>query len=236
MHKIQIKQAWTDVERCQNCAIRHLVLFSDLQLKDFEHIHKPIDEIQYKLGDVVYNQNEDMQFVYTIRSGLVKLVQNLPGGRVRIVRILGKGDLLGIESLNSQLTEHTAISLDKVDLCRIPHSVITSLQYNSPRLHKALIVRWQKTLAMADLWITQLSTGKIKCRVARLLLLLDKKYESESFLMPTREDIGLMLGITTESVSKTTAEFKRKQWLIISKDNRATLDVKALDHLCSDHV
>ncbi len=234
MHKIQIKQAWTEVERCQHCAIRHLVLFSDLQRKDFELIHKPIDEIEYKLGDVIYKQNETMQFVYTIRSGLVKLVQSLPGGRPRIVRILGQGDLLGIESLNNQQTKHMAISLDKVDLCRIPHSVITSLQYNSPRLHKSLIVRWQKTLAMADFWITQISSGKIKCRVARLLLLLDKKSEGENFLMPTREDIGLMLGITTESVSKTTAEFKRQQWLMISKDNRATLDVKALEQLCSD--
>ncbi len=231
MKPIQIENAWTHIERCQNCAIRHLVLFSDLQHKDFDYIHKPIDELQYNLGAIIYKQNEEMQFVFTIRSGLVKLVQKLADGSYRIVRILGQGDLLGIESLNHQLTEHTAITLDDVDLCRIPHSVITSLQHNSPRLHKSLLSRWQQTLAMADLWITQLSTGKIKFRVARLLLFLEKKSLTDSFFMPTCEDIGSMLGITTESVSKVTAEFKRNQWLFILKNNRARLNVKELKQL-----
>ena len=232
MKDIQIKNAWSDVERCHNCAIRHLVLFSDLHHKDFDHIHKPIDEMQFKMGAIIYKQNEEMEFVYTIRSGLVKLIQNLPDGKDRIVRILGQGDLLGIESLNHKLTKHMAISMDNVDLCRIPNSVITSLQHNSPRLHKSLIDRWQENLAMADLWITQLSTGKIKYRVARLLLLLAKKSVKDSFFMPTREDIGLMLGATTESVSKVTAEFKRNQWLMISKSNEATLDAEELHELC----
>ena len=236
MKAIQIEKAWTNVERCHNCAIRHLVLFSDLQHKDFDHIHKPIDELQYKLGSVIYKQNEELEFVYTIRSGLVKLVQKLPDGSDRIVRILGQGCLLGIESLNHKLTKHMAISMDHVDLCRIPHSVITSLQHNSPRLHQSLIARWQENLSMADLWITQLSTGKIKYRVARLLLLLDKKSVDDSFFMPTREDMGLMLGTTTESVSKVTAEFNRNQCLIISKKKRATLDVKELNQLCKHFV
>lgn len=74
MKEAQIIKLWTDIERCHNCAIRHLVLFSDLQHKDFDHIHKPIDELQHQLGSIIYKQNEAMEFVYTIRSGLVHII------------------------------------------------------------------------------------------------------------------------------------------------------------------
>ncbi len=233
MKTLQIQKIWSNLERCQHCAIRHLVLFSDLQQSDFNYIHKPIEEMYFKTGSSIYNQHKTMEYVYTIRSGLVKLVQKLPNNSSRIVRILGQGDLLGIESLNQKHTYHTAICMDEVELCRIPHSAIISLQKNSPRLHQSLIARWQENLAMADLWITQLSTGKIKYRVARLLILLLQKSKKDAFFMPTREDIGLMLGITTESVSKVTAEFKRNKWLKISRNNYATLDIEPLKQLCN---
>ena len=138
---------------------------------------------------------------------------------------------MGIESLDTHIAEHKAISLVQAQLCRIPHSVISSLQQNSPRIHAALMERWKKTITMADLWITQLSTGKIKSRVARLLLLLYQNSQNDSFFMPTREDIGNILGITTESASKVTAEFKRKGWLKLLANNHAWIDENQLSLL-----
>lgn len=229
MKKTQINNAWQGSERCENCSIRHLVLFSDLQQSDFDQIHLPIGDVAYDPGSTIYEQGEHIEHVFTIRSGLVKLVQHLPDGKLRIVRILGQGELLGIESLDSQRAEHQAISLNQVQLCRIPHSVVSSLQQNSPRIHGALMERWKKTITMADLWITQLSTGKIKSRVARLLLLLKQNSQDEdSFYMPTREDIGNILGITTESASKVTAEFKRNGWLKLLANNQAWVDESQL--------
>ncbi len=223
----QIKNVWVNAEQCKSCAIRHLVLFSDLQHQDFEKIHYPIEDIFFKPNSVIYQQNDKLKFVYTIRSGLIKLVQYLDEGECRIVRLLGQGDLLGIESLHHHKANHTAITLDDVKVCKIPHSVISDLQKNTPRLHDALQSSWQETLSKADMWITQLSTGKVKSRVARLLLLLQNS-QGESFVMPTREDMGTMLAITTESASKVTAEFKRNGWLIAFKNNRSKIDKEAL--------
>ncbi|MBT8438141.1 MAG: helix-turn-helix domain-containing protein, partial [Gammaproteobacteria bacterium] len=73
-------------------------------------------------------------------------------------------------------------------------------------------------------WITRLSTGHSKGRVARLLLLLDETSTDDSFFLPTRDDMGAMLGITTESASKATAEFKRKGWLKPLQHSRACID------------
>jgi CRP/FNR family transcriptional regulator, anaerobic regulatory protein len=225
---LHIENAWRGAERCKHCAIRHLVLFADLQQEDFDRIHHPIDDFDYPPGTRIYTQGEDISFVYTIRSGLVKLVQHLPDGNRRIVRILSQGDLAGLESLNGQLSDHEAVTMDHVSVCRIPHSVIASLRRDTPRLHNTLLDRWQKALSGANNWITRLSTGNATTRVARLLLLLDEKSSDESFFLPSREDMGAMLGITTESASKVTADFRRKGWLKPLQQNRAWVDTQAL--------
>ncbi len=229
MKNVQIEKAWRGAERCKNCAIRHLVLFSDLNHDDFDRIHHPIDDIEYEPGSRLYHQGDEIPFVYTIRSGLIKLVQHLPNGDRRIVRLLGQGDLAGLESLNAQVADHDAVTLDNVQVCRIPRSVIKTLQRDTPNLHDALIQRWQKALSGADSWITKLSTGNARQRVARLLLLLDQASNDECFFLPTREDMGAMLGITTESASKATAEFKRQGWLKPLRQNRAWIDSNELN-------
>jgi len=228
MKTLKIESAWRGVERCRHCAIRHLVLFADLEYQDFDRIHHPIDDIEYEPGKSIYMQGEDIAFVFTIRSGLVKLVQTLPDGTGRIVRLLSKGDLAGLETLNRQVTDHQAIALDNVQVCRIPRSVVESLRRDTPRLHDTLLQRWQKALSSADNWITRMSTGPAKLRVARLLLYLDTGSEGESFYLPTREDMGAMLGVTPESVSKVTAEFRRKGWLKVEGPNKAWLDVQSV--------
>jgi CRP-like cAMP-binding protein len=228
MQATQIDHAWSGAERCKHCAIRHLALFANLKHEDFDRIHHPIDDIEYPPGSRIYIQGDAMPFVYTIRSGLVKLIQHLPTGDRRIVRILSQGDLAGLDNLDGEPANHEAVTMDHVRVCRIPRSVIESLRRDTPRLHDALMARWQKALTSADKWLTRLSTGNAKSRVARLLLLLDENTEDESFFLPTREDMGAMLGVTTESVSKVTAEFRRNNWLKLLDSHRAWIDSKLL--------
>ncbi len=228
LEKIQIDSAWKGAERCKNCAIRHLVLFADIEQNLFDRLHLPIDEKEFEPGHRLYHQGEQMAFVYTIRSGLIKLVQHLPNGDRRIVRLLGQGDLAGLESLQGQPMDHDAITMDHVRVCRIPRTVIETLQKETPQLHGSLMKKWQQALHNANKWITRLSTGNSRERVARLLLLLDETSVDDSFFLPTREDMGAMLGITTESASKATAEFRRNDWLKPLQHNRACIDRDAL--------
>jgi CRP-like cAMP-binding protein len=204
------------------------VLFANIDQQEFDRLHLPIDDIEFEPGDRLYLQGDEPPSVYTIRSGLVKLVQRLPNGDIRIVRLLRQGDLAGLEGLEGQPMDHDAIAMDYVRVCRIPKSVIETMRRDTPWLHETLLERWQRALSSANTWITLLSTGRSKERVARLLLLLDEASEDESFFLPGREDIGAMLGITTESASKATAEFKRNGWLKTFQNHRGWIDSEAL--------
>ncbi|MDD5242233.1 MAG: Crp/Fnr family transcriptional regulator [Sulfuricella sp.] len=194
---------------CASCSIRRLVLFAGLEISDCEKIHRPIDDITLAPQAKLYRAGDPAQAVFTIRSGLLKLVQYLPDGRQRIVRLLRPTDVTGLEALLGQPYQHDAVVLQQSEVCRIPLEVIQRLDNENHKLRKELMVRWQHALEEADAWLTQLSTGSARARMARLLLRLVGSGGDGGCELFGREDMGSMLGITTETASRIIAEFKR---------------------------
>jgi CRP-like cAMP-binding protein len=161
---------------------------------------------------------------------MVKLVRFLPNGSYRIVRLLQRGDLAGIEALNGSAYLHHAIVLQNTSVCRIPIEDIESLNRNSPHLYKQLTARWQKVQSDADIWLAEFTVGNSKKRMANLLSYLATSNADESFYLPGREDIGALLAITTETASRIIAEFKRLGILQTLRHN-ARIDKNKLEKI-----
>jgi len=88
MESKHIDHAWNGKTNCKDCAIRGLVLFADLDQSDFKLIHYPINELQLEKGETPYKEGDQPQAIYTIRTGMIKLVHYLADGSFRIVRVL----------------------------------------------------------------------------------------------------------------------------------------------------
>lgn len=229
-----IEAAWLGTARCRSCAIRDLVLFGDLQEADFNLVHIPIDELKFAAGATLYNSGEDGVSLFTIRSGMVKLVQFLPDGTQRIVRLLRQGAVAGLEVLVGKPYEHTAVALQEVEVCRLPREVVSRLSRETPRLHGRLMDRWYQSLHQADAWLTELSTGSARLRLARLFLKLAADRPGEPVLLSGREDLGAMLGIGMETASRTVAEFKRSGLVTERAPNVFDCNLDALDAVVRD--
>jgi CRP-like cAMP-binding protein len=230
MNKSSVIEAWTGHSKCQHCNIRKLALFADLHQQDFDLIHQPIDDFDFDRGETIYTMMDSPLYVYTIRSGLVKLVHDLANGSYRIVRILRQGDVVGIEALNGTAYLQNAIALLPTSVCRIPVTEIERLNLESPRLSKQLTSRWHKAISDADTWLSELTTGVSKQRVASLLLYLDDNKDTECCYIPSREDIGALLAITTETASRIIAEFGRNGWINVD-GNSVSVDRLALEKI-----
>lgn len=214
MRSINYKEAWQGIANCSQCSIRESVLFAGLSEDDFKKIHKPIDQFHLEAGDKIYGAGDTAKYMYTIRSGLVKLVQYLPDGTQRIVRLLKTSDVVGLEAVLDPVYKHDAVTLEGTEICRYPASAAQEFSITNPKLHHEMMTRWKRALDEADTWVIQLSTGTSKQRVARLILLLMKGSEDSSCSLIGREDMGAMLGITTETASRTIASFKRENILV----------------------
>jgi CRP-like cAMP-binding protein len=228
MKRVSATQAWTGIADCRNCGIRRSVLFAGLEEADFEDLHRPIDQIDYPAGSLIYAQEEGARSIYTIRSGLVKLTQFRQDGTQRIVRLLTRTDVLGLEALVAPSYEHDATALQHTEVCRIPIEVVRELSSKRPAMYTELMNRWHKALSDADRWITDFGTGTSRERVARLLIWLAEHYDGERCELFGREDLGALLGLTTETVSRVMADLKRRGLVKEPKSNQLTCDIDGL--------
>ena len=229
---VTFKQAWTGEADCLNCAIRSSALFGGLTEDDFDQMHQPVDQLIIAPGDVLYHIGDTGHHLYTIRTGLVKLVQYMPDGTQRIVRLESTTDVLGLELLVEANYAHEAVALRQTELCRYPVSAVEKLSQTNPVLHKDLMGRWQKALKNADDWLTQLSTGPAKKRLASLLLkLVDDKTECD---LLSREDVGSILSLTTETASRMVSDLKRTGAIKELSKNRFSLDTQALENIIAE--
>lgn len=231
---VTLRDAWSGEADCLNCSVRASVLFAGVAEQDFQRIHDPIDQFILKPGTPLYHAGDQGDFMFTVRSGALKLVQYLPDGSQRIVRIARSTDVLGLEALLDATYQHEAIALQTTEVCRFPTRVVRDLGRDNPSLHRELMARWQRALSEADAWLTELSTGSARQRVARLLLRLVRDRESSECLLFGREDMGAMLGITTETTSRTIAEFKRQSLLVETAANVFLLDIPNLRRIAEE--
>jgi len=228
---VTLHSAWSGEADCQNCQLRNTVLFAGLEESDFEKIHQPIDQYTLPPGTVLYRLGEKADYMYTIRSGSLKLVQYLPDGTQRIVRLAKTTDITGLEALLDENYQHDAITLQTTEVCKLPVPVVNKLSQENPNLHKELLKRWNSALNEAEAWLTKLSTGSAKQRVARLLKHMFSGETETGHQLYSREDIGSMLAITTETSSRIIAEFKRNGVLVEVLPQRFRVDIDKLSEI-----
>ncbi len=221
-------------EECNLCPTREIALFADVKPEDLLQMHSPIQYEVIEKGSKLYEIGEKADYIYTLHDGVVKLVQYLPTGEQRIVRLLRRGDLAGIEAVTTAEYQHDAIAMSKVSFCKIPADIVLNLSQTSPELHANLLSKWQHALMTSDTWLTKLSTGPSRYRVVRLLIWISENCPNEEFFMPGREDIGNMLSLTTETVSRTIAGLRRDGDIEILGSDRARADIAKLKKIVKE--
>lgn len=194
----------------------------------------PIDKLRLQGGTVLYSAGERARAVFNVRTGLLKLVQYAPNGDQRIVRLLRPGDLAGLEALVDAPLEHTAVAMCASDVCRIPCEVVHKLIAATPRLLGQLMRRWHRSLHQADEWLTLLSTGNARARMARLMLLLQDGSAQPVCRLFCREDLAAILGITTETASRIVADFRRRHLIAPLAGGRLLLAPDALREIAQN--
>ncbi|WP_258549170.1 Crp/Fnr family transcriptional regulator [Thalassospira profundimaris] len=222
-----------DMLRCKSCGVRQLALFTDLTDEDFKLVHQPVDEVRVASGNVLYHADDRADCLFTLRSGLIKITHYLVDGSQRVVRLVRPGGTLGLEALVAGRFAQNAEALQDSILCRIPVSVVEKLDRESPRLHKQVLARWHQTVMDSDQWLTRMCTGSARERVARLCLFLaeDVNGDPSTCHLPGREDIGAMLGITTETASRVIADFRRQGLLTTHSRREFSVNIDSMRDL-----
>jgi CRP/FNR family transcriptional regulator len=226
MKTIQIKAAWNGHSDCLSCGIRQSALFSDIPEDQFADFHRQVDDLEFPKDAALFHQGESAEYVYTLRTGLLKIVLLAPNGEERILRVIQPGALAGLDALTTGRYGHTAVALGPVKVCRLPISLVKTLDSKLPALHKRLMDKWSEALHDAETWFAELNSGTAEQRLARLLIKLSQHDNGvTTALLFRREDMGSMLGVTLETISRRLSALKKEGVLQMASSQSPTVTI-----------
>lgn len=197
---------------CIHCAIRSSALFAELDTADLDQRLRPIHNGLVRGNTVLYRQGDPAEAVFTLRSGVVKLVGEDADFGPRIMRMLGRGAAIGLESVAGGTYTHTAVAMRDLNLCRIPRSSLLILGDQHPGLLTGLINKWREHAYWSERWIGTLCSGKQSARVPSLICLL-AEISGDPFSavrLPRSADMADILGCSAEGLSRRMAKLKRR--------------------------
>lgn len=230
---------------CFSCPVRHQSIFSDLPEATLEEtisdFHTSV--LTYDSGESIYHQNSDSsESAYTLRKGLIKVTKSLPDGRTQIVRVLVAGDLFGFDGFANENYNHTATALTDCEVCRLPLADLAVLRQSNNEIDRSMIARLIKNLRQSEDMLLELGAKKASEKLASYIMNLSQ-YDQDSSLhdLPndnvvsewenlhlSRGEIGSLLGLTIETVSRFFSDWKRKGFIKESKGNIQIIDAEGL--------
>lgn len=191
------------------CILRRTSAFAQLDDYNFTRIHRFIERGEFSKGDVLYSEARAAKGIFVVRGGMVKLVRNTRDGRERIVRVLRSCDIAGLEALATAQYDSDAVALTTVTVCRIPLDTIKDLLINNPHLLGELMKKWQQALKDAGDWLTELNSGTARQRVSHLIIKMCDPDNSEIATLLSLEDMGSMVDLKVETVSREVSRLVR---------------------------
>lgn len=215
---------------CATCGVRELALFGALDWEGLDRIHTHIDSRDLPIDHVLFHAGGVDDALYTLRAGIVRFERTTEAGDRRIVRLAGRGDLIGQEALLNRRFADDVVACTPLSVCRIPKSLILELGSAEGSLLQELMRRWQLALDDAQAWVSNLTTGPAMRRMLHLLLKLADLTEEAplathpTIWLPRREDMGAMLDMTVETASRIVSQLRRDGLLTLQPPRHASLD------------
>ncbi|MEZ5448690.1 MAG: Crp/Fnr family transcriptional regulator [Thiolinea sp.] len=187
---------------------------------------------------MIYHAATPATHTYTLRKGIIKLTKHWPMAAPRLCAILCAGDLFGFDGFADEPYNHTAVALAAVEVCRLPLTELVMLKEQHIEVDNALTVRWIQHLREAEDMMLELGAKRAPERLASFLIRWYRRNDEAWVLLPlSRAEIGELLGLTIETVSRFLSEWKRRGLLDEQRKQIRILDCKALQELaCQECV
>lgn len=214
---------------CVACEVRRSALFGALDDAGLDRIHEHIASLDLAPDQRLWRRGERGSAAYTLRSGIVRFERVTESGERRIVRLAGRGDLIGQPALIGEPYPDDAVACTPVQMCRLPARLIQNISAAEPALLQELMRRWQRAVDDAEGWLAELSAGPARRRLLRLLQRLSAHAGPGTPLwMPRRDEIGDMLSMTVETASRVVSRLRREGVLTLQGPRAAVVHAEAL--------
>lgn len=199
---------------CLSCAARLVGLCAPLHPELLEQMARQSVRARIEAGAAIFHQGDPPREIVSLVDGAVRLVRVLPDGRRAAIGFRFAGDLIGF----SAGREHafSAEAMTDATICRLDRRSLEQLLHRHPVMEARMLDLCARELAATQDHLLVLGRYSAEERVAAFLVSLAEAQKlrgrSETMLdLPaTRADLGDLLGLTLETVSRVFSVFRRR--------------------------
>lgn len=194
---------------CANCPFRGHCLPKGLEWLQSEDRQQLIalPRVVHR-GEVLYRAGQELEALYVVRAGSLKITIASPEGHEQVVRFHLAGDLVGADGLEQAIIGSNATALETTGLCELPAYQFNTLSRRFATVQHRLLKHLASQLSNAQAMLLVVGKRSAEERVATFLISLMQRLEARGFsgkelnLSMTRYDIASYLGLAVETISR----------------------------------
>lgn len=205
------------MKNCSACIVRNRAICAGLADAELELLSKLGRKQLIKGGQTVLWEGDDALVVANVIGGVLKVSMGMADGREQIVGVVFPSDFIGRPF--GEHSPYSVTALSDAELCIFTRSSFDAFAREHRELEHKLLQRTLDELDRAREWMLLLGKKSANERLATLLLEMSSRLgeqgcqinlnQLEEFDLPlNRQQIGDLLGLTTETVSRQMTKLK----------------------------
>ena len=189
----------------------------------------------------LFRENDDFNYLYIVCSGSVKTYSHSPDGEEKITGFFFPGELIGCSGLGSHRYKDTAETLETTSICAISFRRLEQLFAEVPGLQTAVFEALSLEIQEKQRLLTLLCKRTAEERMADFLVrhstkLQQRQFSPTDFQLPmSRSDIGNLLNLSMETVSRIFTRLQKMGMLIVEGKSIQITNLAQLRVLTQPH-
>lgn len=204
---------------CDTCVVRNRAICAALDASEIQALSTIGRRRVLEAGEPLIWEGDDSVLVANVIDGVLKLSTGTEDGREQIVGVVYPSDFIGRPF--GATTRHSVTALTEAKVCVFSRSDFDGFAADHPKLEHKLLQRTLAELDRTRRWMLLLGRKSAEEKVATFLLdmserLVDPGCEDANgrplaeFELPfSRQQVGDILGLTIETVSRQMTKLKR---------------------------
>jgi CRP/FNR family transcriptional regulator len=208
---------------CSHCNLREICLPEGLSAHELVYIDKRMVTARRRLarGETLYQAGDRCDALYAVWTGSFKTCINSSDGRSQVTGFQLSGELMGLDGIALRRHEVDAVALEDSQVCEIPVDVLELLASEVPSLQKSIHRVMSREIVRNQAVMLLLGSMYAEERLAAFLVNLIHRMHARGFsrstllLRMSREEIGSLLGLKLETVSRNLSRFQARGLIFV---------------------
>jgi len=164
----------------------------------------------FEKGEMIYLAGDQVEKLFVIHTGHVKVSRVSKAGKEQVIRILGPGEFMGELALFStvEITDN-AEAIENSRMCTIEGKKLKELMTKYPSIAFHIIEELSTRLDSAENLIEDINLRSVEYRLAQALLEMANS-RKEVVLKTTKAVFASQIGMSQETLSRKLTAFQEK--------------------------